>query len=286
MADQEPNLSSGSEGTPASEADSDLLLGDPGTDEGDSDQGQGAPPEEGEFAPLPENATLSERQAHSRMQAAWTKKTTALAAQRREVEATAAQLQARATQLEGMRRLEPYLRDPRTQRFLMETFQEGAEPGTEGGVDGDQDLDPAIVQAIRRHARAVTDPLVERLRNLQEQNADQLALATFVQENPDWQKHHDGMKRAWQKDATLGKPLRSREDALNFAIVEKVRQARQRHAAAEARNRAGVGGAGTASSVPKPTERPMYDMQAAARAALEEAGFRPDEALGRRDLGE
>lgn len=283
MVDQDPNPLSAGEGAPAPDADSDLLIPDgTGTEETDSDQGQGAPPEGGEFAPLPENATPSERQAHTRMQAAWTKKTQTLSAQRKEVEALQARLQAGAAQLDGLRQLEPFLRDPRTQRFLMETFPEGTEPGTGGGMDGDSDLDPVVSQVVQRHVA----PLAAQLRNLQAQNVDQLALAVFVQEFPDWQKHHDGMRRAWQKDAALGKPLRSREDAYNFAIVEKVRQARRLREASDARNRAGVSGAGTASSVPKTPERPMYEMKDAMRAALEESGFRPDDVLGKRDIGE
>lgn len=283
MADQVPNPPSPEAGATGADVsadanDSDFLgLDGTGLDEG-SDQGQGVPPGGEEFAALPENATASERQAHARMQAAFTKKTQAVATRLRDLEARETRLNAESAQQEGLRRLLPYLRDPRTQKFLYDTFEGGG--GSEVGADGDSELDPVVAQAVRKH----TDPLASQLRNLQEQIVDQHALASFVGEHPDWQKHHEGMKRAWQKDAALGRPLRSREDAYNAAIVEQVRQARERRAAADARNRAGVGGAGSTSSVPKSTERPMFDMRDASRAALEEAGFRPDEVLGRRDL--
>lgn len=271
MADELLNPPGTEEGIPTPEGDDSALLEALGTEPG-ADQGQGVPPEGGEEIPLPENATPSDRQAHARMQAVLTKKTQALADQRK-------QLEAREAQLSGLRQLVPYLQDPRTQKFMMDTFG-GGERVSEAGEDGDSELDPVVAQAVRRH----TDPLASQLKNLQAQISDQHALAEFVRDHPDWEKHLDGMKAAWQRDGALGRPLRNREDAYNFAIALRVRQARERRVAAEARSRGSVAGPGAASSVPDVKTQTTYDFKQAMRAALEEQGYKPDEVLGRRDL--
>ena len=262
-----------------------------GTGEEPTGPGQGAPPGEGEgdqFFDPTQVATADDRSVHARMQAAFTQKTQKVAEKSRVVEAKEtqltqreAQLQQQTQQLQSLQQLVPYLRDPRTQQFLMETFGEGAggQPAASGTSDAEPYLDPAVAQAVRTQMK----PVQGQLQRLQEQVTDQMALAEFVRSHPEWEKHMTGMKEAWASDQSQGLPARSRDAAYDYAFRVKVERVLAARSAQKERAQAGVEGTGvSASNAPAPRE--IKSFEDAMRSALEDAGHDPRRVLGAQEL--
>jgi peptidoglycan hydrolase CwlO-like protein len=178
----------------------------------------------------------------SEMQADYTKKTQAVAADKRSVETQLQQLRGQTGKAQAF---DEIMRDP----DVFSLVQQKARGQAPASSPDDADLDPSIREELNRQI----GPLRQELQQTQARLADQQDAAEFARTHPDADKLREPMQEVWREDQLAGKPLRTREAAYDAAFRRTVLARRDAATRQQARKAASVEGTGTQKRTPTPT---------------------------------